>query len=133
MRCVSRMRRVIEIGFGAKWSGLFSSSKDIPRPMPRDHTEPGRKFLRIANPPPGLPGFDQRVLDGILGFFAVLENAIGDGEQRPAMGANDHFKCLAIALNGCPVNFALIGVHHVDLQPRRRRSAFRAKYSEEFW
>jgi len=40
---------------------------------------------------------------------------------------NDHFKCLAIAVNGGPVNFALIGVHHVDLKPRRCTPRFRAK------
>ena len=98
--------------------------------MACDHAKPGRKFLGIAHAPARFPCFHERILHGVLGFFAVLENAVGNGEERSGMRADDHFKCLAIAVNGGPVNFALIGVHHVDLQPRRLRRRFGANFFE---
>src|ERR1043166_5729569 len=125
------MGRLTRIGF-RKQRRIFPLSKNIPGPMPCDHAKPGRELFRITHPPAGFPGFDQRVLDGVLSFLTVLENAVSNSEKRPALGANDHFKCLAIALNGCPVNIALIGVHHVDLQPRRLDPRFRAKYFRDF-
>ena len=66
--------------------------------MSRDGGEPGRKFLRVAHAPAGFPGFDQRILHDVLGFLAILQNAVSDGEKCSAMGADDHFKCLSIAV-----------------------------------
>src|SRR5437870_992796 len=101
--------------------------ENVARAMTCNHGEPGRKFFRVAEAPPRFPGFYQRVLDCVLGFLAVLQDAISDGEKRAALVANDHFKCLPVATNGRSTNFALTGFHHVDLKPRRRRWRFRAK------
>jgi hypothetical protein len=36
-------------------------------------------------------------------------------------------------VNGCSILFALTGIHHVDLKPRRPMSRFRAKNLSLFW
>ena len=85
------------------------------RAMASDHAEPGGKFFRIAHPPAHLPGFDQRILHDVFGFLAVLQNAISDREKGSTVRANDHFKCLAIAVNGRSVMFAFTGIHFVAI------------------
>jgi hypothetical protein len=60
-----------------------------------------------------------------------LENAVSDGEERAAMGANDHFKCLSIAVNGRLVLFAFTGIHCVDLKPRRSTARICANFFQE--
>jgi hypothetical protein len=35
-------------------------------------------------------------------------------------------------VNGRPIYFSLIGIHHLDLKPRRFGSRFGAKYFREF-
>jgi hypothetical protein len=55
--------------------------------------------------------FDERILHDIFGFLAVLQNAVSDGEKYSAVRADDHFKCLSIAVNGRPVLFAFTVIH----------------------
>ena len=83
--------------------------------MASDHAEPGGKFFRIAHAPAHLPSFNQRVLHDVFGFLAVLQNAVSDCEKCSTVRANDHFKCLAIAVNGRPVLFAFTGIHFVAI------------------
>ena len=85
------------------------------RAMPRDHTQPGRKFLRIAHAPTRFPSLNEGILHDILGFLAVLQNAVRDREKRSTVCANDHFECLSIAVNGRPVLLAFTGIHFVSI------------------
>ena len=66
------------------------------------------KLLRIAHAPARFPRLDQRILDDVLGFLAVLENAVGDGEKVSAEGANDHLESVAIALDGRAIDGVFI-------------------------
>ena len=90
-------------------------SENVVRTMASDHAEPGGKFFRMAYAPAHLPRFDQRVLHDVFGFLAVLQNPVGDREKRSTVRADNHFKCLAIAVNGRPVLFAFTGIHLVAI------------------
>ena len=99
--------------------------------MPRDRAQPRRKFLRIAHPPARLPRFHERVLNHVLGFLAILQNAVGDGEEGATLGADDHFKSLSITVNGRSINVVLAGIHRSICSLDARGSEIRAKNFRE--
>src|SRR5262249_23251886 len=112
-------------------SAVFS--KNIVRLMSCDGCQPGRKFFRVPHTPACFPCFDQRVLYDVLCFLTVLQNAVSDGEECPAMCTNDHLKSLSMAVKGPPIFFALTGIHWVDLKPRRSIPRNRAKIFRFFF
>src|SRR5262249_5952940 len=92
-------------------------------PVSRDRTKPGRKFFGIAHPPASFPRLDECILNYVFGFLAVLQNAVGNGEERATLGADDHFECFPIAENSCPKGFAFAGLHRsirsLDVRPSK--------------
>jgi hypothetical protein len=54
-------------------------------------------------------------LHDVFGFLAVLQDAIRDRKKGSTVRANDHFKCLAIAVYGRLVLFAFTGIHFVAI------------------
>src|SRR5438270_11127559 len=103
-----------------------ASAKDVMCSVSRDRCQPGRKFLRVAHAPPCLPGLNEGILHHILGFLAVLQNAVRDREKGSTVCANNHFKCFSIAVNGRPVLFTFTGIHFFviySLDARVRDSA----------
>jgi hypothetical protein len=131
----TRVRRTRFDRFGHLFRQRNSAAfaKNIARFVSRNGCEPGRKFFRIAHSPTRFPCFDQGILHDILRLLAALQNAVSNGEKCPAVGANDHFKCLSIAVNGCPILFAFTGIHWFDLKPRRATPRFRANFFREIW
>src|SRR5438093_10760826 len=91
------------------------SAEDIMRAMPRDHTQPGRKFIRVAHAPPRLPSRNEGILYYVFGFLAVLQNAVSNGEKRPTVCANDHFECFSIAVYGRRSPLAFTGIRFVSI------------------
>ena len=57
---------------------------EIAGAVPRDGRDPGGKLFGIAHAPARFPRLDQRILDDVLGFLAVLQNPVGNGEKISA-------------------------------------------------
>ncbi len=55
--------------------------------------------------------FIERVLHDVFSFLAVLQDAVGDGEEGPALRADDHFKSVPIAVNGRSKGVVFSGIH----------------------
>src|SRR6516165_1834557 len=89
----------------------FASAEDVVCSVSRDRCQPGRKFLRVAHAPSCLPSLNEGILHHVLGFLAVLQNAVRDREKGSTVCANNHFKCFSIAVNGRPVLFTFTGIH----------------------
>ena len=89
--------------------------------MAGDRSEPGWKFFRLAQSPSGFPGFQEAVLDDVLGLFSILQNAVGDRKKGAALSPDDHFKGFAIAADGRSKDLIFSGIHRVDLKPRRAK------------
>ena len=83
----------------------------VASPVSSDRAQPSREFLRISHPPAGLPRFHERVLHNVFGFCAILQNAVGDGEKSAALAVDDHFKSVAITVNGRSICVVLGGIH----------------------
>src|SRR5436190_9928097 len=118
-RCCSddSLRLLLErLSHGVRKRNVAAAFDHIPRAISGDHRQPGRKFRWIADSPPRLPSFDERVLNGIFGLLAILQNAVSDGEKSSTVCANYHFKGIPVAVNGRSILLALIGFHHVDLK-----------------
>ena len=87
---------------------LSPTPGEIASTMACDGREPRGKLLRIAHAPARFPGFNERILNDVLGFLAALQNAVGNGEKVSTGGANDHLKSVAIALDGCAIDGVFI-------------------------
>src|SRR5205085_11206415 len=88
-----------------------SPPREVPRAMARYRREPGWKFLGITHAPARFPRFHESILDDILGFLAVLQNAVSDREKVAAGRMDDHLEGVAIAVDGCLVNVVFCSVH----------------------
>src|SRR5438132_12006900 len=111
-----------------------ASAKKVLSAVSRARCQPGRKFLRVAHAPPCLPSVNEGILHHVLGFLAVLQNAVRDREKGSTVCANNHFKCFSIAVNGRPVLFTFTGIHFFviySLDARGRDSA--RNFFEEMW
>src|SRR4051812_40841671 len=95
--------------------------------MPGDRRQPGGGVCRIPPAPPGFSGLHESVLDHVLGFLAVLQNAISDGEQTPARRADSPLKSVAIALDGGAVNCVFGSVHFYRSTSLDARTAVSAR------
>src|SRR5439155_11458579 len=121
-----RVRFNCFVNCSRQWKGS-TFPKNVVSPMTGDSRQPDGKFFRFAHAPARFPSFEEGILRDVFGFFPVLQHAVSNGEKCAAMCADDHFKCFSIAVNGRPILFAFIGIHWVDLKPRRLGARFGVK------